>query len=195
MSELIRKMSVAKTQVLSDSYFICTNYLEYGMGESTVQAAQKSINTIISIDNNEDLVGEVKTEIENSIYSGNINLLRANLGFTSMVGNSSNETILKDWPQYYIAPWSKYKDLNLSPDLILINGRLRTPCFLYSLIQCNAGTRILWNEYFNKPEYHIVEKVLRPQGLVDDMVIFVVDKGINKNLAIDLLLQNIFNLD
>ena len=44
-------------------------------------------------------------------------------------------------------------------------------------------------------EYHIIEKVLRPQGLVDDMVIFVVDNDINKNLAIDLLLQNLFNLD
>ena len=67
--------------------------------------------------------------------------------------------------------------------------------FLYSLLQCKTGTRILWNEYLNKPEYHFVEKVLRPQGLVDDMVIFVVDKNIDKNLVIDLLFRNLFNLD
>lgn len=195
MSDLMGKMSAAKTQLLADSYFICSNYLEYGMGESTVQASQKSISTIVSIDNNEDLVGEVKTEIENTIYSGDINLLHANLALTSQNSNSLSETILKAWPQYYVAPWDKYKNLNLIPDLILINGRLRTPCFLYSLLQCKTGTRILWNEYLNKPEYHFVEKVLRPQGLVDDMVIFVVDKNIDKNLVIDLLFRNLFNLD
>jgi hypothetical protein len=195
MSDLKGKMSDAKTQLLSDSYFICSNYLEYGMGESTVQASQKSISTIISIDDNEDIVGEVKKGIEKTIYSGDINLLHANIGFTSNKRNFLNETTLKDWPQYYVAPWDKYKNLNLIPDLILINGSLRIPCFLYSLLQCKTGTRILWNEYLNKPEYHFVEKVLRPQGLVDDMVIFVVDQNINKNLAIDLLFKNLFNLD
>lgn len=196
MSEFIeKKMSAAKTQLLADSYFICSNYLEYGMGGSTVQAAQKSISNIISIDNNQDLVSEVKTEIEKSIYSGNINLLHANLGNTSQNGFPLNETTLKAWPQYYAAPWNEYKSLGLLPDLILVNGRLRTPCFLYSILQCRTGTRILWNDYLNKPEYHFVEKLLKPQGLVEDMVIFVVDKNIDKNLAIDLLFQNLFNLD
>jgi hypothetical protein len=196
MSEFMgKKMSSAKTQLLSDSYFICSNYLEYGMGVSTALAAQKSIGTIISIDHNQYSVGEVKTEIKKSIYSGNINLLHANLGITSENGYPLNETTLKIWPQYYAAPWNKFKSLGLLPDLILINGRLRTPCFLYSLLQCRRGTRILWNNYLNQPEYHFVEKVLKPQGLVEDMVIFVVDKNIDTNLVIDLLFQNLFNLD
>ena len=196
MSEIIKPhMSVEKIQLLTDSFLRATNYLEYGIGGSTVLAAQKTMQTIIAIDSSEEWIGKVKTDIEKSVFSGNIILLHANLGTTADWGYPSNELMVKNWPQYYASPWTSFRNFNLSPDLILIDGRFRTSCFLYSLLHCKAGTRILWDDYLNRPEYHFVEKVLQPQGLIEDMAIFSTNEYIDKQLVTSLLFENLFNLD
>lgn len=188
-------MSEAKIQLLTDSLARANNYLEYGVGESTVLAAQNSLQTIISVDSSEKSIEKAKTEIENSVYSGNIHLLHANLGSTAIKGFPVDESMIKVWPQYYVAPWNKCMELKVLPDLILINGRFRTPCFFYSLLQCKVGSCILWNEYLNSPEYHFAEKALQPQGLIEDMVIFYVDRTIDNRSVSNLLFENLFNLD
>jgi len=188
-------MSAAKIQLLNDSFDRATHYLEYGIGGSTVLAAQKSLQSIVAIDSSEEWIHKVKTDIEKCVYTGNINLLHANLGTTAHWGYPTDELMVKNWPQYYASPWISYRSLNLSPDLILIDGRFRTPCFLYSLLHCKNGTRILWDDYLNRPEYHFVEQVLAPQGLIDDMAVFTVVDDIDKELVAILLFANLFNLD
>jgi hypothetical protein len=196
MSEImLPHMSDAKIQLLSDSFERANHYLEYGIGGSTVLATQRSLQSIIAIDSSVEWIGKVKADIEKCTYSGNINLLHANLGPTGDWGYPIDELMLKNWPQYYASPWIAYRNLKLSPDLILIDGRFRTPCFLYSLLHCKPGTRILWDDYLNRPEYHFVENILPPQGLVDDMAIFTVSENADKNLAAILLFENLFNLD
>jgi hypothetical protein len=188
-------MSAPKIQLLNDSFDRATHYLEYGIGGSTVLAAQKSLQSIIAIDSSDEWIQKVKTDIEKCVYTGNINLLHANLGATGDWGYPIDELMVKNWPQYYASPWISYRSLGHSPDLILIDGRFRTPCFLYSLLHCKTGTRILWDDYLNRPEYHFVEQVLPPQGLVDDMAVFTVIENIDKELAAILLFGNLFNLD
>lgn len=188
-------MSAAKIQLLNDSFDRATHYLEYGIGGSTVLAAQKSLQSIIAIDSSEEWIHKVKADIEKCVYTGNINLLHANLGATAHWGYPTDELMVKNWPQYYASPWISYRSLNLSPDLILIDGRFRTPCFLYSLLHCKNGTRILWDDYLNRPEYHSVEQALAPQGLVDDMAVFTAVDDIDKELVAILLFANLFNLD
>lgn len=188
-------MSAAKIQLLNDSLERASHYLEYGIGGSTVLAAQKSLQTIIAIDSSEEWINKVKADIEKCVYTGNINLLLANLGATADWGYPTDEGLVKNWPQYYATPWISFRSLGVSPDLILIDGRFRTPCFLYSLLHCQTGSRILWDDYHNRPEYHFVEKVLPPQGLVDDMAVFTVTENFDKGLAAVLLFENLFNLD
>ena len=188
-------MSAPKIQLLNDSFDRATHYLEYGIGGSTVLAAQKSLQSIMAIDSSDEWIQKVKTDIEKCVYTGNINLLHADLGATGHWGYPTDELMVKNWPQYYASPWISYRSLGHSPDLILIDGRFRTPCFLYSLLHCKTGTRILWDDYLNRPEYHFVEQVLPPQGLVDDMAIFTVVENIDKELAAILLFGNLFNLD
>lgn len=196
MSEIISPhMSAAKIQLLSESFARAKNYLEYGIGGSTVLAAVSNLASILAIDSSDEWINKVKLEIEKSSFTGNINLIHANLGPTGDWGYPLDESMLKSWPSYYASPWSIFHTENRSPDLILIDGRFRTSCFLYSILNCESGTRILWDDYLNRPEYHFVENVLAPQGLVDDMAIFNVTSSINRNLASTLLFNNLFNLD
>jgi hypothetical protein len=196
MSEDIKPhMSDAKIQLLNDSISRSKHYLEYGMGGSTILASKQSLTSIVAIDSSEEWIGKVHSSIEKTVYASNIYLLHADLGKTSDWGYPIDENKVKNWPQYYASPWIKYRRLELSPDLILIDGRFRTSCFLFSLLHSETETRILWDDYLERPEYHFVEKALRPQGLIDDMAIFKVTEKIDKQLVTFLLFENLFNLD
>jgi hypothetical protein len=188
-------MSEAKIQLLTDSFARAEHYLEYGIGGSTVLAAQKSLKSIIAIDSSEAWISKVKDDIEKCKFTGNINLMHANLGPTAEWGYPVDHSKVMNWPLYYAAPWTTFRSIGIDPDLILIDGRFRVSCFLYSVLHCKPGVRILWDDYLNRPEYHFVENVLPPQGLVDDMTIFTTTENIDKKLATILLFENLFNLD
>ena len=188
-------MSDAKIELLNESIVRSSHYLEYGMGGSTILASQKSLLSIIAIDSSEEWIEKVQSSIQKSFYKGILHLIHADLGITAAWGYPIDEAKVKRWPQYYASPWIKYRSINLSPDLILIDGRFRAACFLFSLLHCKAGTRILWDDYLERPEYHFVEEALKPQGLIDDMAIFKVNEKNDAQLVASLLFENLFNLD
>ena len=47
---------------------------------------------------------------------------------------------------------------NHMPDLVLIDGRLRLFCFLTTLKLAPNGTKIIFDDYINRPLYHIAEE-------------------------------------
>jgi hypothetical protein len=72
---------------------------------------------------------------------------------------------LGDWgyPSTYRHRFRNYvhSPLQHSPvksDLVLIDGRFRVACFLHSLLTAEAGTPILFDDYTNRPHYHLVEE-------------------------------------
>jgi len=136
-------MSAPKIQLLNDSFDRATHYLEYGIGGSTVLAAQKSLQSIMAIDSSDEWIQKVKTDIEKCVYTGNINLLHANLGATGHWGYPTDELMVKNWPQYYASPWISYRSLGHSPDLILIDGRFTNPFFIQPLALQNWHTHSL----------------------------------------------------
>lgn len=46
----------------------------------------------------------------------------------------------------------------MKPDLVLIDGRFRLACFLHSQLAAETGTPILFDDYTNRPQYHLVEE-------------------------------------
>ena len=56
---------------------------------------------------------------------------------------------------YVHSPWQHSP---VKPDLVLIDGRFRVACFLHSLLTAEAGTPILFDDYTNRPHYHLVEE-------------------------------------
>jgi len=196
MNELIQPhMSREKIQLLEESMDRANHYLEYGMGGSTVLAARKNLKSIVAVDSSEAWVNTVKSEIEGTTFAADIQLLHVNLGETGDWGYPTDHSHITNWPSYYSGAWNSYHDKNNYPDLIFIDGRFRVPCFLYSLLHSKPDTRILWDDYLERTSYHLVESVLQPQGIVDDMVIFNLKEDLNKELITVLLFQNLFNLD
>ena len=62
---------------------------------------------------------------------------------------------LNRFRDYVHSPW---RHGSLKPDLVLIDGRFRVACFLHSLLAAAPATPILFDDYTNRPHYHLVEE-------------------------------------
>lgn len=61
--------------------------------------------------------------------------------------------------EYVEALWSREE----KPDVVLVNGRFRVASFLTCLIRAEPGTKIIFDDYTNRPIYHVVEEFAERQ--------------------------------
>ena len=71
--------------------------------------------------------------------------------------------------------------------MILIDGRFRVACFLFSLINSKEDSTIIFDDYMNRPYYHVVEEVIQIHENCGRQAIFRVPATFNKKLARKLL--------
>lgn len=150
-----------------------TCYLEYGSGASTWHAHQLGAQHIISVDSSEDWNKTVKSHLKDA---NNIDLLYCDIGPVGNWGRPVNDKGIRDYHTYMVSPWRVAHEKNLEVDLIMIDGRFRVACFLYSLLCAKAGTVILFDDYGHRFRYHIVEKFCRKVDSYGRMAKFYVEK-------------------
>ena len=157
----------------STPYFLdrlgrASDYLEYGSGGSTVEAARRN-KKFTTVESDRLFLRAVKQKIGN--HSGR--LIHVNIGKTGEWGAPAEK---RWWPwrrwlwsRYAAAPWK----FPISPDLVLIDGRFRVHCALYSIKQL-AGREfeILFDDYAGRPFYHAVERFAALNGMFGRMARF-----------------------
>lgn len=146
------------------------NYLEYGCGGSTFMASSYPLQSIISIDSDKDWVDRIDSMISPGDKQITINY--CDIGEVKDWGIPINDTGFKNYWQYISSPWIHAKNKNINPDLILIDGRFRVACFLYSLTMASYDTVILFDDYTNRPAYSVVDKYLKPNAFYGRMAEF-----------------------
>jgi len=164
-------MEASGLDCFTESLKYANCYLEYGSGASTLYAANvANIKSIISIDTDKNWVNKVNSLI--TTVGKNFFLEYCDLGDVGDWGVPLNEAKYKDFWKYMVTPWILVEKNNLSPDLILIDGRFRVASFLYSLLCAQEGTKILFDDYFDRPHYFEVEKFCRPLERRGRMAVF-----------------------
>ena len=63
---------------------------------------------------------------------------------------------------------------------MLVDGRFRVACFLTSLIEADAGATILFDDYTDRPHYHLVEDYAPVVDQAGTQVKFVVPDNLDK---------------
>jgi hypothetical protein len=118
-------------------------YLEFGSGGSTVYAClEAKVKTVISVDTDATWIEKIRTETQGS--SSNLHINHIDLGGVGDWGTPKSTERYRDFWTYSTFPWKKAAELNVVPDTILIDGRFRVACFLYSLLTARVGsTKIL----------------------------------------------------
>ena len=129
-------------------------YAEYGCGQSTYWVLKNTSAKILSVDTSIEWVNKIK---KLNVYNSNrIKLKHVDLGEVKSWGFPKDYKKRDYFFEYTNWIWTQ----KVSPEVILIDGRFRVCCFFTSLKFAKAGTVILFDDYLDRPKYHIVENFL-----------------------------------
>ena len=154
----------------------CKVYGEYGCGQSTVWMARNTKCKIIAVDSSQVWIKKVKKRVENLKDHKRIKLIYANCGKISHFGYPKDYSKRFLYKKYLNAIWEN----KIFPDLVLIDGRFRVASFLTSLIRSKPGTKILFDDYTERTQYHLVEEFLEPEMKTSRQALFIRPSKLNK---------------
>ncbi len=149
-------------------------YLEYGAGGSTILAAQLGAKEIHTVESDKSFLEAVRQRVTESRPDARIFPYYVDIGPTKRWGMPTDPTCATRWPQYCLAPWQGLLAAGSQPDLVLVDGRFRVACFLASMMFAGPGAVVLFDDYFNRENYHLVEKHFAPTSRAGRMAEFIV---------------------
>ena len=77
----------------------------------------------------------------------------------------------------------------LTPQLVVLDGRFRLACFVTSFMKAPLGALILINNFYSRTDYHLINHFAQESERVGDLAVFeVTEKGRNM-LDTDLMLS------
>ena len=162
--------------------------VEYGSGGSTLLGA-KFGKYVVSVESSSSwLLGLLGSAVEQNL-PGKIVPIWADIGETKEWGFPVDDSKWKKWPDYSRLPWQFCKQHNLSPDVVLIDGRFRLACFLSACIYVTKETLILFDDYEDRKYYHIAEQLFPKIDVIDKrMAVF---KVVPNKVSTQVLIENL----
>lgn len=128
-------------------------YGEYGCGASTIWVARNTGCAIRGVDTSRVWIDTVAAACTDR---ADIDLHHSDLGDLGDWGRPVSYSKARDFPDYTDWLWRS----GARPDTVLIDGRFRVCCFMTSVLNADPGTRLIFDDYTNRPWYHIVEDIL-----------------------------------
>lgn len=155
-------------------------FLEYGSGGSTVLAASLGVPRIVSVETNLKFARAVRNEVLKVRSKSVLHIITMNFGPTKDWGVPETFDHFLQWPAYPLRPWEFLREHDVSPDLVLVDGRFRVASFLASLLEARPGTTIIFDDYLlRREEYRRAEAILKPAKLIEKTAVFVVPEAIS----------------
>ena len=152
---------------------------EYGCGSSTEWVLKNTNANILSVDSSREWVDKISSG--NAAYNKRIKLKHIDLGQVENWGRPIGYEKSYNFINYFNWIWTQ----DIIPDTVLIDGRFRVCCFLTSIKYGKENTKIIFDDYNNRPYYHVVEKFVKKEQTCGRQALFIVE---NKNkINIDLL--------
>lgn len=161
-------------RLFTDAFSRCRTYAEYGCGASTIWCANNSDVPIMAVDTSAEWIERVR---EGADRKEGIEIIHVDLGELGDWGRPVSYRRRAIFGNYINAPWT----FDLKPDLILVDGRFRVACFLQSLVNAAAGSTILFDDYTERPNYHLVEEFVERADTCGTMAKFIVPDGLDRD--------------
>ncbi|MGF9759451.1 hypothetical protein AAII07_30070 [Microvirga sp. 0TCS3.31] len=153
-------------------------YLEFGMGGSTLEAARAGVKRIYGVDSDHTWITRVQEAIKPIIEKSGTEVViqYADIGPTREWGIPASETIRPEWPRYFLDIW---KQIDVAPDLVLVDGRFRTACAVIALLTCPPETKIAVHDFYDKlplrKNYHRLLELATVECKTDNLVVLKKD--------------------
>ena len=150
-------------------------YFEYGCGKSTEYMYKKSNASIFSVDTSKKWAAKTLNLSKDSNRE-RLNVKWIDVGDVADWGYPISFEKKQNFVKY--ANW--FWEFGLKPDLVVIDGRFRILCFLTSIKFASIGTQIIFDDYTNRPFYHVAEDFLKIKNTCGRQALFEVDKRSKK---------------
>ena len=177
-------MDKESVDFLTKEMLKCNTYLEFGSGGSTVLASRLNVPNIISVESDPKWIQLLQKRLSKKESNSKVNLLHSNLGRITAWGTPINP--IDGQKNYAEIPWPL-----IDPDqenlLILIDGRYRVACFLVSILRAPVNSLIIFDDYFDRSEYWVVESFLTPKIRIGRSAVFSTSKDFSFESANTLL--------
>jgi hypothetical protein len=185
---MLPSMEATGIAVLRECLSAANVFLEYGAGGSTMLAGQVGVEVIISTESDKKYSEAVAAEFSSRFAACRHIPCYVDIGPTQQWGHPVDRTSAHKWPNYCSSPWIVAARHHLSPDLVLIDGRFRVSCCLATLVFAKPNTVILFDDYVDRGNYHIVEKYCAPLATHGRMAQFTVSASLDVHeVILDLL--------
>ena len=157
--------------LVKKTYKAASSILEYGSGGSTVLAAEMPGKTIYSVESDRAWADNLRTYLEtaNTVKSMP-QVYHADIGPTGIWGWPEGHAHIARFHKYPMAIWNSTGFKH--PDVVLIDGRFRVACFLASVLSAQKPMTILFDDYGDRPNYHIIEEIVPMKKIVGRMAVF-----------------------
>jgi hypothetical protein len=159
-------------------------YVEFGAGYSTLLASKYKDLRIISFESDEKYCKFIQNHISVGSDNQNVTIIHVDIGPVGHWGYPKTGTTEFLFPNYLWTPTRTLMIKKIKPDLILIDGRFRVATFLNFLINY-PGTRIIFDDYFDRIQYHIVEEIIMPAAKVGRMAFFKSPKRMRRSAILN----------
>lgn len=151
-------------------------FLEYGSGGSTVYVTKDlRVPVVISVESDKQWIERVRDAL--GATDGKLILDYCDLGQVGEWGNPVNQEKISEFWRYPALPWQRARQFALVPDTVLIDGRFRVASFLTSLVSARVGTKILFDDYFDRPSYFVAENFCQVVERRGRMAVFVTTRS------------------
>ena len=168
MSDLKITMHVREQELFRAFLSAASNYYEFGMGGSTVLAAELVKQSVSAMDSDPAWVDKVREIID--APTKRIDLRHVDIGKTGNWGTPISRESEYLFPDYSSAIVSTgRRDF----DLCLVDGRFRVACFLQALQHLEPDAIVGIHDYRVRPYYFVVEQFARPVATCLSLTFFV----------------------
>lgn len=160
----------AEAEVVMATYAAASVILEYGSGGSTVLAAEMTGKLVISVESDMDWAMRMGAVLDEKPYPSQAILHRVDIGATGSWGRPVDDTAWRKFSDYPLSVWKA--PYFRQPDVVLIDGRFRPACFGAVLLGAQKPVRVLFDDYVQRPAYHMVEAFAKPALIAGRMAVF-----------------------
>ena len=161
----------------SEQALISNYILEYGAGSST-KFLVKNSKRCMSVESDSNFLLNLLKEISTSGFDITTTPIYVNIGKTKEWGHPVDDSCKASWHEYSLRPWKILSSNNISPDLVLIDGPFRVACMLATMASIKTPTKVIFDDYVDRPYKKIVEKYCKPLKLIDRAAYFELTPGI-----------------
>lgn len=172
-------MTASEIQLYEKYLSNTRKYIEFGAGGSTVFACSFSnIMELHSVESDAAWLDILAKDaiVQKALGEKRLFLHHANIGPIKKYGNPKDIRLIHQWPYYFLGVWER---LPSDADFILVDGRFRVACALFSLLMCEKPFVLGVHDYSHRPFYHVLEVYYDKVACEDSFAIF------NPKLKID----------